>query len=83
MIGIIGAGGHAKVVTDIFEHCCGGPLIFFANSSNKDSFYSSYAVYEFELEVIRRWLGAVTFWHVAIGHPQMRKEKTEDRKSVV
>jgi len=72
MIGIIGSGGHAKVVTNILEKES-FQLVFFSNSTLQ--FLEKYNVYQDSTNNLFDWKSKVKLWHVAIGDPKIRKEK--------
>lgn len=78
MIGIIGTGGHAKVILDIFQKSNREQLFeFFTSSwSNIDPIFSSHAVYR-EEDILLQSHSRIKKWHVAIGNPLVRKRKIE------
>lgn len=71
MIGIIGNGGHAKVITDIFKRKNRNiSLLYFAQSVQQN-------VIEENEQNLRKYLNIIKNWHVAIGDPYKRKGKME------
>ncbi|QKI82603.1 acetyltransferase [Kroppenstedtia eburnea] len=79
MIGIIGTGGHAKVILDIFQNSNRKQLFeFFTSSrSNIDPIFHAYAVYKDQQDILLQSHSRIKKWHVAIGNPLVRKSKIE------
>ncbi|WP_100401078.1 acetyltransferase [Bacillus sp. FJAT-44742] len=70
-IGIIGTGGHAKVITNILEK--NSSLLFF--SASNAPFLGKYSVNKDSVDNLLLWKSEVEGWHVAIGDTTIRKEK--------
>lgn len=78
MIGIIGTGGHAKVVADIFRRAGMKRITFFSNCPGAaEKIFWQEPVLPDSPESIGNSLRRIGGWHVAIGDPNRRKEKTE------
>ncbi len=77
MLGIIGAGGHAKVITDILEKLHQQHDFIFFSSTSVNSFFDKYHLYPDSVNNIKTWSAKVDTWHVAIGNPKTRKQKAE------
>ncbi|MBZ5751967.1 acetyltransferase [Metabacillus rhizolycopersici] len=77
MIGIIGAGGHAKVVKDILEEVYSLHDFTFFSTSPIHTSFDKYNLYPDSLTNILKWSQTIATWHVAIGNPKIRKEKVE------
>jgi acetyltransferase EpsM len=79
MIGIIGAGGHAKVITDIFKSQKPNEriVVFTMSPEAVDPYFLEYDI-EQDLETVRMSHRSIlTGWHVAIGNPHIRRSKVE------
>ncbi|MCP1306858.1 acetyltransferase [Paenibacillus tyrfis] len=77
MIGIIGAGGHAKVIADIIS--CGQgeePMAYFS-AGLPPAWANRAAHYRDNEEQLLALRASVKGWHVAIGNPAVRKHKLE------
>jgi len=72
VIGIIGSGGHAKVITNILENDS-SELVFFSTSYS--NFLGKYKILLDSTKTLLEWKSKVRLWHVAIGDPKIRKEK--------
>ncbi|WP_026691187.1 acetyltransferase [Alteribacter aurantiacus] len=71
MIGIIGAGGHAKVTLDILSNQSPGQLVtFFADTV--DPFFHSYPRLPGDRNTILSMQTIISTWHVAIGDSKTR-----------
>lgn len=77
MIGIIGAGGHAKVIKDILEEIHTQHDFIFFSSNPVNTSFDKYNLYPDSLDNILNWSLKVDDWHVAIGNPIIRKQKVE------
>lgn len=78
MIGIVGTGGHAKVVVDIFNRRGRGGFVFFdSNPPSIDRSYFHGPVHYDSPENLSSFIHLVEGWHVAIGDPAQRKNKLE------
>jgi acetyltransferase EpsM len=79
MIGIIGTGGHAKVIADIYNRTSNEKsLVFFTASpsqAKQESPFLNYTIYPDTPEQLLSLRTKIKEWHVAIGHPKTRKEK--------
>lgn len=79
MIGIIGTGGHGKVIADIFMRAHGkANLMFFTSPPLPPS--ASFQSFPVCLDTPEQLLAANSIllgWHVAIGNPFTRKKKIE------
>ncbi len=76
MIGIIGNGGHAKVITDIYKRIEPTCEIVYFSSQQHIGLNVNDIFLDTEENII--WLNnRVKRWHVAIGDPYKRKEKLE------
>ncbi|MGG1664119.1 acetyltransferase [Brevibacillus sp. NRS-1366] len=79
MIGIIGSGGHGKVIADIFIRAHAKPnLIFFTSPPLPPSaVFQSFPMYPDTPEQLLASQVVIAGWHVAIGNPFTRKKKIE------
>lgn len=78
MIGIVGTGGHAKVITDIYKRGAKSEFIFFSNncqSVDRKIFHKP--VHHDSPDSLNFFINAVDGWHVAVGDPSQRKRKFE------
>lgn len=76
MTGIIGTGGHSKVVSDIFRRK--DPkieLIYFTLIRPQNDSWNSEVIYLDEPEMLYHYRSSIKGWHVAIGSPHIRKER--------
>ncbi|MBU7592270.1 acetyltransferase [Metabacillus halosaccharovorans] len=76
MIGIIGAGGHAIVIKEIFEETFHQHNLTFFSLAPNEALLGKYNLVEDSLENILKWKKNIEAWHIAIGSPKIRKEKT-------
>src|SRR5690606_27855484 len=78
MIGIIGAGGHAKVIAELFAAASPhAKLIFFSSNPNQSSsFFAPYDHYTDLPQSLVHHVQSILHWHVAIGNIDVRKKKT-------
>ncbi|WP_394184831.1 acetyltransferase [Metabacillus halosaccharovorans] len=81
MIGIIGAGGHAKVIKEILEMTQNKHDFLFFSSVPFETTFGKYNMYPDRLENILKLSTNIDHWHVAIGNTTIRKEKIELIKS--
>lgn len=77
MIGVIGAGGHAKVITDILQASfTNTKLVFFSRNPHcSHPFFQQFNHVDDHKATIRRLSEHIVQWHVAIGDLDIRKEK--------
>lgn len=75
MIGMIGFGGHAKVITDIFMQLYPQETIQYFSKEIQTN-HSANVIEENE-QNLQKYLNIINKWHVAIGDPMRRKEKVE------
>lgn len=79
MIGIIGAGGHAKVITEAL--CSSDPnrlVVFFSSDPVKsDAFFKRYPHYEDRIDQLSSFRSKIHAWHAAIGNIRVRKAKID------
>ncbi|WP_181348843.1 acetyltransferase [Thalassobacillus sp. CUG 92003] len=76
MIGIIGAGGHAKVITDIFQLTCPHHrLVYFTSSPAQ--LEGTPTTFSDSLDSLQSEASTITGWHIAIGSPSIRKHKAD------
>ncbi|MBM7094958.1 MULTISPECIES: acetyltransferase [Alteribacter] len=72
MIGVIGAGGHAKTAVAIIQRCCSNEkIVFFSDSSN--SFFKDYQLFPADLHSLLSMQEKIHHWHIALGDIQKRK----------
>ncbi|KRE46293.1 acetyltransferase [Paenibacillus sp. Soil522] len=79
MIGIIGAGGHAKVITDIFRSQKPNERIVFFTMLPEavDPYFLACEIEKDSEHVQMSYRSVLTGWHVAIGNPHIRRSKVE------
>ncbi|PEY36298.1 transferase [Bacillus cereus] len=76
MWGMIGAGGHSKVAVDIItEQEPNIQFCLFHNGENLDPFFTSFQLYDDNINLIKEKLSIIDSWHVAIGSISTRREK--------
>lgn len=79
MIGIIGAGGHAKVITDIFRSQKPNEriVIFTMSPETVDPYFLACDIEQDSENARMSHHSMLTGWHVAIGNPHIRRSKIE------
>lgn len=77
MIGVIGSGGHAKVIMEILEEVHQKHNLTFFTLSPSNTLFGKYSLFEDSENTLLRWKSKVQGWHIAIGNPKIRKEKAE------
>lgn len=76
MIGIIGTGGHSKVISDIFRRKDSeNQLIYFTSTIPLDASWKKETIKFDEPEVLLQYRSNLKGWHVAIGTPDIRKKR--------
>ncbi|NEW08522.1 acetyltransferase [Paenibacillus sp. SYP-B3998] len=77
MIGIVGAGGHAKVVTDLLRRTNRNMRFVYLSADASCTGYEDMPCYLDSEPSYRSLRSSVEGWHVAIGNTLIRKRKTE------
>jgi sugar O-acyltransferase (sialic acid O-acetyltransferase NeuD family) len=82
-IGMIGAGGHAKVVADaVLRSDPHASLIFFSlDAPPAGGKFYGFPHYRERPEMLENWINRISGWHVAIGDPRIRASKTEELRA--
>ncbi|MFD2670600.1 acetyltransferase [Marinicrinis sediminis] len=77
VIGIIGTGGHAKIVTDIFQLVEPQTQLLFvsAHPEQAGAYFNPYRIYPDQAGELARLQAQCNKWHVAIGHIPTRRQK--------
>ncbi|RKL69099.1 transferase [Salipaludibacillus neizhouensis] len=75
MIGIIGSGGHAKVILDIFLKSLPFEQITFFSSNPSVQTFEGFPLYTDSIENHHLIDSKIDTWHIAIGDQNIRKEK--------
>ncbi|WP_110112112.1 acetyltransferase [Bacillus sp. CGMCC 1.16541] len=74
--GVIGTGGHSKVVVETIQtNTLGASFVFFSSSRPTHPFFSSYLTLHDTIEVMKQYESGIDLWHVAIGHIDVREAK--------
>lgn len=77
MIGIIGYGGHAKVITDLLKRLNPNETFqYFSKTPLKHNMDLPNLTEDHEQQ-LQKYLQTIEKWHVAIGDPHIRKAKIE------
>lgn len=76
MIGIVGAGGHSRVIVDIFKRR-NGQETFIQFSADPRKKGQTEVVLPDTIERLLSFQTSVNNWHIAIGDPFTRKQKQE------
>ncbi|MBS4031001.1 MAG: acetyltransferase [Clostridiales bacterium] len=78
MLGIIGAGGHAKVIRDLFRGINKKwKLVFFSAVLPEQGKFYGEQVYLDNHDILHEYFSLIDQWHVAIGNQQARRKKME------
>ncbi|PEF38297.1 transferase [Bacillus sp. AFS094228] len=76
--GIIGTGGHSKVVLEAIKSCNQNiQVTFFSKVKPDHSFFIPYTFFLDQEELIKLHEGTIDVWHVAIGDITTREKKLE------
>ena len=79
--GIIGTGGHSKVVLEaITSYNEKHFFTFFSKSKPINSFFTSFSCLLDQDHIIQQYKNTINAWHVAIGDISSRKRKFEQLK---
>lgn len=79
MIGIIGTGGHAKVILDILQKSKREQLFefFTASMTHIEPIFDNFTVYPDRQDLLLQRSFFIKEWHVAIGNPFIRGQKID------